>query len=119
MLSFASPSRKPEKGEAMSMKATTYLVQCLKGHVYEAEAGTELERRCQGREARGFIDALCIAASECPACLDDAREAGRMLSNLCGLVGCAYGGCKTFCKLNPHVAESPLENQIGRMARMT
>lgn len=63
-----------------------YNVQCLCGYVGTAPQGSELETRCKEHKARGYLDALILAPSECPECkYDDAemrnQQAQRILSD--------------------------------------
>jgi len=47
---------------------TTYNVQCVNGHVFQATKGSILEKRCVIHCEEGYLDALAIHSSECPEC---------------------------------------------------
>jgi hypothetical protein len=55
----------------------SYLVQCLNGHVFVAESGSELETRCKNREAEGFLDAPPIHPEQCEYCQEEREECDR------------------------------------------
>lgn len=62
---FLKPITNNEEGEVM------YNVQCLVGHVFKTESGSDLERRCAEREKQGYFDALCLSVEECPDCEEE------------------------------------------------
>lgn len=57
----------------MMEQPKVYNSQCLMGHTSEVrrETNPALWERCSRREARGFLDALCLGPSECPECAED------------------------------------------------
>ena len=49
-------------------------IQCLRGHVFLASVGSDLEQRENERYAGGFLDALCVTSDECPVCQAERRQ---------------------------------------------
>lgn len=75
-------------GEA---RGSGYYVQCLSGHVHEVLEGSPLVDKCRQRKARGRLDALCLSADECPACLQERIQQDRSFVRMCEDVGCPLG----------------------------
>lgn len=89
-----------------------YFVQCRFGHVFEVPEGSEpeLEMKCAERADQGFLDALCLSDTECPACVDDRKSKLRREAMLCADVGCPIneGHCANGCLVVKELQELEL-----------
>ncbi|MFH2232489.1 MAG: hypothetical protein ABII13_04980 [Patescibacteria group bacterium] len=63
------------KGEVKVLD-NSYLVQCINGHVFAAELGSELEKRAKKRMDEGALDALPISSEGCSHCQEEREERG-------------------------------------------
>lgn len=94
-----------------------YLVQCSTGdptHVMQVVAFSELEAKCAARAESGKLDALCLSASECPACVSLVQRS--LMHPHSMYFGCPMedidGNCADDCPCKAEIPSSPWVNQV-------
>ena len=75
--------------------ASVYMAQCLNGHVWSIEPGSDLEQQAIAREERGFIDAIVVSTTDCRECQEDRELADRQFRSMCLEDGCRQVGCRS------------------------
>ena len=66
--------------EATAQKeGTPMLAQCLNGHSFQIDEGSELELKAIKRIEMGFLDAICVQCKDCPYCEEERRIENRRM----------------------------------------